>query len=244
MDDSLARLVSGVEVLCLDAGNTVIFLDHARLARLVAAHGHAIDRDTLVRAEGAAKLAQERRALLEPAWSGSHAPGARDWGGVIGTLLVAAGVPEVALPALLPHLWADHLAWNLFSAVPPELPAALRRARSAGVKIAIVSNSEGGLEPLFDRLGILPLFDRVVDSAIVGFTKPDPRIFHEALSTWGTSPDHALHLGDSIATDVAGARAAGIRVALIDPFGHCEGRAPDVPRVASVAAVADALADR
>jgi FMN phosphatase YigB (HAD superfamily) len=50
-----------------------------------------------------------------------------------------------------------------------------------------------------------------------------------------------LHLGDVVATDVVGARAAGLRAALLDPFGHYVGQHPDVPRVPSVAEVARAI---
>lgn len=71
--------------------------------------------------------------------------------------------------------------------------------------------------------------------------KPDPRIFRLALDAFGATAAEALHLGDSIATDVLGARAAGIRVALIDPYGHTAGRAADVPRVTGVVEVARAL---
>ena len=49
------------------------------------------------------------------------------------------------------------------------------------------------------------------------------------------------HLGDIFATDVLGARAAGCRHALIDPFGHYEGLHADVVRVQGVVPVADAL---
>ena len=62
-----------------------------------------------------------------------------------------------------------------------------------------------------------------------------------ALDAYALRPDEALHLGDSIATDVDGARAAGMRVALVDPHGHCEGRAEGVPRVTGAVEVARAV---
>ena len=51
----------------------------------------------------------------------------------------------------------------------------------------------------------------------------------------------ALHLGDVFATDILGARAAGLRHALIDPHGHYAGRHLDVPRVPGVVEVACAI---
>lgn len=55
-------------------------------------------------------------------------------------------------------------------------------------------------------------------------------------------PSRALHLGDTYATDVLGARAANVRVALVDPHGHARGRHLDVPRVPGAAEVADVIA--
>lgn len=41
--------------------------------------------------------------------------------------------------------------------------------------------------------------------------KPEPDMFDIALSTLGTSPSQAVHIGNSTVSDVAGAHAAGIR---------------------------------
>jgi putative hydrolase of the HAD superfamily len=236
------ELVRGAELLCLDAGNTIIFLDHARLARWATAHGAPIDAATLVRTEGEAKRAQEDRgAMLDVDWPGRALPGAAGWGRMVGTMLHRAGVPEGTLAGWLGELWHEHMRWNLWSLVPDGLAEALDSARARGVKVAVVSNSEGKLDELFVALGIRGRIDLLLDSGKVGVEKPDPRIFEMALDAYGVNASRAVHLGDSIATDVRGARAAGIRVALIDPHGHAEGRALDVPRVSGVAEVADAM---
>ncbi len=247
-----AALVRDVELLCLDAGNTLIFLDHARIAREVVALGFETTRERLVVTEGEAKRALEAAAdaadaaarsdvLVDVAWSSRSAPGARGWGIVIGTTVHRGGVPLEELPRVLDHLWREHVRWNLYSLVPEGLTAALVALRARGVRTAVISNSEGMLAGLLERLGLMPGLDRIFDSGLVGVEKPDPRIFHAALEAFGTSPDRALHLGDTYATDVVGARNAGIRAALIDPFAHYEGLHLDVARVASVAAVAEAI---
>jgi putative hydrolase of the HAD superfamily len=105
-----------------------------------------------------------------------------------------------------------------------------------------VSNSEGQLETLLNEVGVLRVVDMVVDSGVVGVEKPDPRIFQFALDRFGIPAARALHLGDIYVTDVLGARGAGLRAALIDPFGHLAGRHADVARVAGAAAVARAIA--
>jgi putative hydrolase of the HAD superfamily len=59
----------------------------------------------------------------------------------------------------------------------------------------------------------------VIDSALAGFEKPDPRIFVHALSLAGTEPGRTLHVGDLYHADVLGARGAGIHPLLLDPYG-------------------------
>jgi putative hydrolase of the HAD superfamily len=234
-------LVCDVDLLCLDAGNTIIFFDHARVARLAGREGFATSTRAIERAEGLAKKAHEEGTLLDFAWNGDAAPGARGWGRTLGTILVIAGAPRDRMPAMLEALWRDHVEYNLYSQVPDGLVASLERLRARGVRVAVVSNSEGRLEPLFEELGVLRVLDAVIDSAIVGVEKPDPRIFRLALDRFAVPAARALHLGDNYATDVLGAQAAGIRVALVDPFDHLAGRHEDIPRVSGVAEVADAI---
>lgn len=240
-EESLASLVRGVELLSLDAGNTVIFLDHARLAKLLARAGFHVTASALIEREGEAKRMLEDGSILKPTWDHHGAPGAIGWGNTVGTIVHLAGVPLDRVPSILAQAWKEHVDLNFWSLVPEGLGPALDAIRARGVKVVVVSNSEGMLEPLFDRLGILRSFDRVVDSAKVGVEKPDPRIFEHALTPYGIAPANALHLGDTFATDIAGGRAAGLRVALIDPFHHYAGRHLDVPRVPGAVEVAKAI---
>jgi putative hydrolase of the HAD superfamily len=233
-------LIAGVELLCLDAGNTVIFLDHERLARLIGENG--VTPEVLVRAEGEAKRLAESGGLLDTHWSFRDRPGAIAWGKMVGTMAVRAGVAEARVPALLDVVWRDHEAKNLWWKVPTGLGPALDALRETGAHVAIISNSEGMLERLFRDLGVLQHFDLVVDSGNVGFEKPDPRIFRVAFDRFGVAPERALHLGDVFATDIVGARAAGCRYALVDPHGHYDGIHLDVPRVPGAPEVARAIA--
>lgn len=238
--DELASLVRGVSVLSLDAGGTVIFLDHTRVARFCKGRGITVTPAQLVIAEGEAKRGLESEGAMVDAPFAFHGePGGAGWGRMIGTLLHVAGVPKKLLGTLLDGLWREHVQRNLWSLVPAGLGHALDAVRARGVRVVVVSNSEGMLERLFDDLGLLSHLDRVVDSGVVGVEKPDPRIFGVALD--GTPPEAALHLGDTFATDVLGAREAGLRSALIDEAGHYAGLHPEVLRVRSVVEVCDAL---
>ena len=72
---------------------------------------------------------------------------------------------------------------------------------------------------MLERCGLGGLLDGAVSSAVAGARKPDPAIFAPALELAGCGPDEALHVGDTLEEDVAGARAAGIRPLLIDRTG-------------------------
>jgi putative hydrolase of the HAD superfamily len=119
---------------------------------------------------------------------------------------------------------------------------ALRGIAALGVPVGIVSNSTGEVEQALRRLGVcyartgagvLPEASGidvgvVIDSAVVGVSKPDPRIFTLALDALGlpsADPGTVVHIGDSLRYDVTGALAAGIRPLHLDPHGFCP--APD-----------------
>jgi putative hydrolase of the HAD superfamily len=84
----------------------------------------------------------------------------------------------------------------------------------------------------------------IVDSAVVGVAKPDPRIFGFALDALGVPADGTvLHVGDSLRYDVAGALAAGLQPVHMDPHGFCP--QPDGhPHVRSLAALAELVSSR
>ena len=114
-------------------------------------------------------------------------------------------------------LKAEHARFNLWRRVPEGLLEALDRAAEAGVRMGVVSNSEGQLERLFARVGLQGRFEVIVDSAIVGISKPDPRIFEIALEAMGVSdPAEATYVGDIPSVDIDGARAAGLSAVLVD----------------------------
>jgi putative hydrolase of the HAD superfamily len=80
------------------------------------------------------------------------------------------------------------------------------------ISLAIVSN--GGADSLRQTLHgfapILPRFDLVVISGEVRAAKPDPAILNFATKKLGVAPEAVWHIGDSLASDVVGAKAAGL----------------------------------
>ena len=127
-----------------------------------------------------------------------------------------------------------------FSAFP-DAPPALEELRSFGQRLVVASNWDCSLPEVLERVGLAPLVDDVVASAVVGAAKPDARLFKAALAAAGCSPAEALYAGDSLDTDVDGAQAAGIRAVLVDRNGTAAGT-PAIRSLAELPALVTAPA--
>lgn len=224
-----------MKAVFLDAGNTVVFLDHQAVADVVSAHGHPIDARAIREVEGGAKRRYE--ALMRAGVS--HEDG---WGLYLVTLLAAAGLGETHARGMIAPLRRAHDAFNLWRRVPEGLHDALARLREAGIHVSVISNSEGALPALFEKVGLAPLIAEVIDSHHEGVRKPDPELFRRAFARTGQSPADSVYLGDIPGVDIAGANAAGMRAVLVDPLGFY----PDFEgeRVESVVQYVDALLGR
>jgi len=78
-------------------------------------------------------------------------------------------------------------------------------------RLGVVSNFYGNLPAVCAEAGIASHFDVVVDSTLVGFSKPDERIFRHATDALGVDPAEVTFIGDSPTRDMAGARGVGMR---------------------------------
>jgi putative hydrolase of the HAD superfamily len=107
----------------------------------------------------------------------------------------------------------------------PEVPGVLAALGQRGVARIVVSNWDVSLRQVLDDVGLAALLDGIVISAEVGAAKPDPAIFAHALACAGTDASEALHVGDTVEADLAGARAAGIRAVHLDRSGTDPGAA-------------------
>jgi HAD superfamily hydrolase (TIGR01549 family) len=229
--------VPRTETLFLDAGGVLVNPNWTRVATQLAAHGVPVDAARLEAADPHA-----RRALDNPDNLRAAGDRSRRWV-YLELVLAHAGVAlSESTARALEELRAYHDRQNLWESIPEEVPDALRRMRGLGLRLAVVSNANGTVRALFDRVGLRPLVDMVLDSWEEKVEKPDPRFFELALTRMGARAETTVHVGDLYEADVRGARAAGIEPVLLDRAGLY----PDVdcPRVSSLHALADWLEDR
>ncbi|MEX0625222.1 MAG: HAD-IA family hydrolase [Chloroflexota bacterium] len=102
--------------------------------------------------------------------------------------------------------------WHIFADVSPALAA----LRERGLVVGAVSNWVWQLPELLHALKLVSRFDFIAASSRVGFEKPHPEIFEWALAQAKVQAAEAIHVGDHLDADVAGAQGVGIQPVLID----------------------------
>lgn len=108
----------------------------------------------------------------------------------------------------------DGLVERLFGGIGPDEPMieAVRRARAAGIRTGLISNSWGdgiAYEPALME----ELFDAVVISGEVGMHKPQPEIFRLGAERIGIEPDECVFV-DDLRENCEGAEAVGMTAVL------------------------------
>ncbi|MFH1086903.1 MAG: HAD family hydrolase [Chloroflexota bacterium] len=131
--------------------------------------------------------------------------------------------------------------WDAYLELPDDTLPALEALRGR-YRLALVSNFDHPpyARRLLDRLGLSARLDCITISGELWIDKPDPRIFHAALAALGAPAAAAVHVGDELRSDIAGAQAAGVRPILIDRSGR-HGDYAAGPRIISLAELAGVL---
>jgi putative hydrolase of the HAD superfamily len=224
-----------IETLFLDAGGVLVFPNWKRIADALASHGVQVDAASLAIAEPRAKQKLDIGETVRQTTDQQ-----RGWL-YFDLILTEAGVPLTsASDAALAELQAYHARENLWELVPDDVAPALSRLRSLGLKVVVVSNANGRLRQVFERLGLAGRVDLLIDSFEEGVEKPDPRLFQIALERSAGRAETTLHVGDLYHVDVIGARAAGLQAVLLDAAGLYDGY--DCPRIGSLGELVELLA--
>jgi putative hydrolase of the HAD superfamily len=204
-----------INTLFLDAGGVLCHPAWARISAALATEGVHVPAERLAAAEPRAKRDIDQATVV-----GATNDQTRGWL-YFNKVLEHAGVPlSEATDAALAVLREYHRIDNLWEDVPADVRPALEHFRAMGLTLVVVSNANGRLRHLFDRLGLTGYFDVVLDSSEWRVEKPDPRLFHIALEQSGGRRESTAHVGDLFHIDVAGARNAGLREGvLLDAAG-------------------------
>ncbi len=199
--------------LLLDAGGTLVFPDPDLIAQTAAAEGSLLDPERVYEAHF--QQLHQFDACLRAA---SELPpySLREF---FTNLMTLAGAPIDAAECAADTLLARHEAVSLWTYTKPWVPETLTALKADGIRMAVISNSDGRVRKHLEDCGIAQFFDAIFDSHLVGFEKPDARLFLHALNGLGLKAEETLYVGDFYHFDVLGANGAGIGAVHLDPLG-------------------------
>ncbi len=118
---------------------------------------------------------------------------ARVWAGVLhlpSHLALQAWEVITQLDSEIPNLWGK---------IDPDTLDLLSALQTRGFTLSVLSNARGNVEKVLLAAGFTDFFADIVDSALVGLEKPDPRSYLLAAQRLGISPGSCAYVGDSLA---------------------------------------------
>lgn len=124
---------------------------------------------------------------------------------------------DVSLPQSLKDAITTRFQETILISPPPLVPGARETIEELHQRYKIGLVCDSGMSPgtvmrkVMAHHDILRWFHATIFSDEVGATKPNPRIFSEALQHMVIQPQEALHVGDLLRTDIAGAKALGMK---------------------------------
>jgi FMN phosphatase YigB (HAD superfamily) len=213
---------SRVTTLFFDVGNTLLFPNHERIHAPLAARGVKPDPEHLRDLERRTK--NKFDSLMTRNGSHDHS----FWRMFYTQLLEELGVVDDTLRDQLVSGIRNSANWDRV------LPRTCERLQQIGAqyRIGVISNADGKIEQVLARCEIAQCFRTITDSGLVGFEKPHPEIFQQALASLDAKPEESLYVGDVYSVDYLGATSAGMRAILMDVSGAY--REKGVPRVESL----------
>ncbi|PYS52844.1 MAG: hypothetical protein DMF68_00785, partial [Acidobacteria bacterium] len=219
MSTVLHPLLKDARAVLFDAGGTLVHPDWLRLARIA----ECVTGRTFAPEDMRRMLYEVLRGVDRSISEGNN-PVAHTQrpGWLFHDMFCALGVDEESCERMSSPMLAEHERHHLWCEMDRQAPAVIAELKRAGLLVGIISNTEDGraretIEEIVDQ------FDLLVDSFVVGFRKPDARIFQYALEQLQVAPGEAVYVGDSYGHDVLGAERARLRAILLDPLDIYEG---------------------
>lgn len=221
------------DALLFDAGGILVLPDPTVLAPLLAYYGGDPSLDRHVRAH--------YRGMAVKSAAGS---GETFWDEYNHAYVESIGVPSERLLAAAAMLGRTRTAGLWRWPIPASVDT-LRELAARDIPLGVVSNASGQIEEVLASSAVCQVgagigveMRVIVDSHVVGYTKPDPRIFDVALAHFAEfDRSRIAYIGDSVTMDIGGARAAGLHPILLDP--HDDHAGADFDRIRSLSDLLD-----
>jgi HAD superfamily hydrolase (TIGR01509 family) len=215
-------MFSNIKSVFFDVGNTLLFPNRERIHAPLAERGLTPDPDLLRDLERSTKNQFDARMAEDGSADQSF------WWMFYSKLLANIGLNDDTVRDQLVSSIRQSANWDV---MPPGTREQLQQI-SARYKIGVISNADGKIEDVLGRCNIADCFRTITDSGLVGYEKPHPEIFRQALHAMNAAPEESLYVGDVYSVDYLGATGAGMRAVLMDVPGAYRDRG--LPRVESL----------
>lgn len=230
MENHLHPALKDLKAVIFDVGGTLIHPDWRRLGSLAEAETATVFTSEQLHGAFYAML-QNVDAELKSGVSSKTGRGAH-W--VFMDTFRSLGVDEAQCSRIRDRLVDAHAERHLWCEPDAEAASVLIALKAAGLRLAVISNTEDGRA--IESLALANLSSHlafIIDSHLVGCSKPDKEIFQRALDVLGLQPHEAAYVGDSYGFDVIGARRAGLQPILLDRTGAYASE-PDLTTIRSL----------
>jgi HAD superfamily hydrolase (TIGR01509 family) len=214
--------MNSVKFIFFDVGNTLLFPNRNRIHAPLVERGLTPDINLLRNLERRIKNQFDARLAKDGSTDHSF------WWMFYSQLFEEIGLDDDALRDQLVFSIRQSANWDV---IPPGTREQLKQI-GARYKLGIISNADGKIEDVLHRCQIADCFQTITDSGLVGYEKPHPEIFRQALKKMNAAPEESLYVGDMYSVDYLGATGAGMQAVLMDvPGAYCD---KNLPRVESL----------
>ncbi len=205
-----------VKYLFFDAGGTLVDLNYFFLQKLVNERGYEAEIGALAYAEGKARVWVDRKLRK------SRVKPVDLWNGYFTILFNDIVTNKQDMNEIIDYLWEVNASDGLWKSPVDGVEATLQELKQRGYSMSVISNAHGRVEKDLEDAGLASYFDYIFDSFHLNMEKPDPSIFHHAMSRVDVQPSEALYIGDVFSIDIVGANRAGMEAFLIDRYSLLE----------------------
>ena len=221
-----------IKAIFFDVGNTLLFPNRERI------HAPLTERGFMPDAEHLRDLECRTKNQFDGMMTSNGSTDHSFWWMFYSQLLSEIGLKDNAVRDQLVASIRNSGNWDRFAPAPPNNCVTI----GEHYQIAVISNADGKIEDVFRRCGIAHCFRTITDSGLVGYEKPHPEIFRQALKSMNAAPEESLYVGDVYSVDYLGATGAGMQAMLMDVPGAY--RDKGVPRVESLEELQTVLRER
>ncbi|MGA2457010.1 MAG: HAD family hydrolase [Terriglobales bacterium] len=222
---------SKLKVIFFDVGNTLLFPNRQRIHASLAERGIVPDSEHLRDLECRTKNRFD--GIMAGRITKNGSPDHGFWWMFYSQLLSEIGLKDTdEADAIRDQLVAGIQNSGNWDTIRPGTAEQLNEIGES-YQIAVISNADGKIADVLQKCGIANCFRTITDSGLVGYEKPHPEIFRQALKSMNAAPEESLYVGDVYSVDYLGATGAGMQALLMDiPDAY---RDKEVPRVESLA---------